>query len=229
MQTAALRVIGTGVTASSFPLPAHTVDSLSVDALLPAAVAPEAGGAVVWNASALAARVHAGDESAFAELHRQYAARLHRYALVIARGNEHAAAETVQNTFLRAIRNLRTVADDDALWCWLAKAARCAAADAARRERRQSALLAKLAALCASDPPPPVEDPETLWHRALDTALTELPAEDRALLDARYTERAPLSEIAARTGTTDRAIESRLARLRTALRSAILVHLSRLP
>jgi RNA polymerase sigma factor (sigma-70 family) len=147
----------------------------------------------------------------------------------MARGNEHVAAETVQNTFLRAIRSLRLAADDDALWCWLAKAARCAAADAARREQRQSALLAKLTALWAGDPVPPAEDPETLWHRALDAAIADLSTDDQSLLHARYTERAPLVEIAARNGTTDRAVESRLARLRTSLRASILLHLSRLP
>jgi RNA polymerase sigma factor (sigma-70 family) len=225
MQTAALRAIHTGVNAAALSLTNCPVDALSVDAVLPASVA---GSAVVWKAADLAARVHAGDEAAFRELHRQYAARLQRYALVMARGNEHVAAETVQNTFLRAIRSLRTAADDDALWCWLAKAARCAAADAARRERRQSAFLARLTALWAGDPPP-AEDPEMLWHRALDAALAELPVEDQSLLHARYSERIPLIEIAARTGTTDRAVESRLARLRSALRAAILVHLARLP
>ena len=225
MQNAAHRVIGTGVNAGSVTFSAPLVDAIPVD---DPPLAP-ASGAAMWTASTLAARVHAGDEAAFTELHRQYAARLHRYALVMARGNEHAAAETVQNTFLRAIRSLRTVADDDALWCWLAKAARCAAADAARREQRRSAFLAKLTALWTADPPPPAEDPETLWHQALETALEKLPGEDRALLHARYTERAPLSEIAARTGTTDRAIESRLARLRASLRAAILSQLARLP
>ena len=225
MQNAAHRVICRGVNAATFVLPAPIVDAIPVDDP-PTATAPVA---VAWPASALAARVHAGDEAAFAELHRQYAPRLQRYALVMARGNEHVAAETVQNTFLRAIRSLRTVLDEDALWCWLAKAARCAAADAARRERRQSALLAKLSALWASDPQPPIEDPETLWHQALDAALADLPYEDRSLIHARYTERVPLAEIAGRTGTTDRAIESRLARLRAALRSAVLLHLTRLP
>jgi len=226
MQAAALRVISTGVNAASLSLTACPVDALSVDAVLPIS---STGKAVAWKAAELAARVHAGDEAAFRELHRQYANRLQRYALVMARGNEHVAAETVQNTFLRAIRSLRSAADDQALWCWLAKAARCAAADAARREKRQSALLAKVGALWAGDPASPAEDPETLWHRALDAAIGDLPAEDQSLLHARYTERAPLAEIATRTGTTDRAIESRLARLRTALRAAILLHLSRLP
>jgi RNA polymerase sigma factor (sigma-70 family) len=226
MQAAALRAISTDVNAAALSLTACPVDALSVDAVLPASVTDRA---ILWKAPDLAARVRAGDEIAFRELHRQYASRLHRYALVMARGNEHLAAETVQSTFLRAIRSLRSVADDDALWCWLAKAARCAAADAARREQRQSALLAKIAALWAGDPPLPAEDPETLWHRALDAALADLPAEDQSLLHARYSERIPLAEIAARTGTTDRAVESRLARLRTTLRAAILLHLARLP
>jgi RNA polymerase sigma-70 factor (ECF subfamily) len=226
MQGAAFRDISTDVNAASLSLTACPVDALSVDAVLPVSAS---GRAVAWKAAELAARVHAGDEAAFRELHRHYASRLQRYALVMARGNEHVATETVQSTFLRAIRSLRSAADDQALWCWLAKAARCAAADAARREQRQSALLAKLTARWAGDPAPPAEEPEILWHQALDAAIADLPAEDQSLLQARYTERAPLAEIAARNGTTDRAVESRLARLRTSLRAAILLHLSRLP
>lgn len=181
-----------------------------------------------WSAASVSAGVRAGNEAAFKELHRQYASRLTRYALVIARGNEHVAAETVQNTFLRAIRSLKRVPDDDALWSWLAKAARCAAVDGARRERRYTGMLSRFVIVRADDSVPG-EDPEATWLHALEASVAELSDDDQRLIHARYTERVPLIEIAARTATTDRAVERRLARIRESLRTTILNRLTNLP
>lgn len=209
--------------------PSQSVDILSADDLLPTPVLAEAGSRL-WTASDLASGVRAGNEAAFTELHRQYSARLFRFALVMARGQEIVAAETVQNTFLRAIKHLHKAADDTALWAWLAKAARCAATDAARKASRYSAVISTFTRLwSASESHPPAEDTEAHWHQALEAAVAELSETDQAMLRARYHERNSLAEIAARHDTTDRAIESRLARLRAGLRAAILQRLSLLP
>ncbi len=182
-----------------------------------------------WSATELAQAVHRGDETAFTELHHRYAGRLLRYSLVMARGDEATAHETVQTTFLRAIRSLHSVADEAALWAWLAKAARCAAADAARGEKRRFAVLQRLWQQARSEPPPLDYDPEARWESALQTCLTALPTHDRALLHAKYHDRQSLATIAQHHRTTDRAIESRLARLRAALRTAILQELRHRP
>ena len=178
---------------------------------------------------ALCSAVRRGDESAVRSLHALYHNRLSRYALVITRGNEAVAADAVQNTFLKALRSLRPLTDEPALWAWLARACRSSASDESRRSRRYSALLAKLATLFSPPDPAPPEDSESIWQSALQFALANLPDSDRALLDDRYTHRRSLASIATATGSSERAIEGRLARLRHHLRQSILRHLASRP
>jgi RNA polymerase sigma-70 factor (ECF subfamily) len=175
---------------------------------------------------ALIAGLRAGREGEVRELHARYSARLTRYALVVCRGDEAAAAEAVQNAFLKAIRSLRTAADESALWAWLARACRTSAMDQHRSARRYSALLGRFAALFTPPDNTPPDDTEAIWQHALATALAALSAEDRALLDDRYSRRVPLAAIAEASLTTERAIEGRLARLREKLRQSILHQLA---
>jgi RNA polymerase sigma factor (sigma-70 family) len=184
-----------------------------------------AGGAALWSVPQLTAAVRRGDETAVRLLHDRYCERLTRYALVIARGDETAAAEAVQNAFLKALRSLRVLPDESALWAWLARAARTAAADAGRRSRRYAAALARFTAWF-SRPEPAPEDTEAIWHDALEKALAGLDAASRALIDARYYGRESLAETAAAQKTTERAIEGRLARVRERLRRSILQQLA---
>ena len=175
----------------------------------------------------LCTAVRRGEEWAVRDLHTRYSARLTRYALVITRGNEVSAAEAVQNAFLKAIRSLRTMPDENALWAWLARACRTSAMDEGRRARRYLAVLHRLTTLFSSAPAEsPPQDTEAIWHAALDQALLDLDETDRQLIHARYTARTPLAETAATIGSTERAIEGRLARLREKLRQSILRQLS---
>ena len=175
---------------------------------------------------ALCSAVRRGDESAVRSLHALYHNRLSRYALVITRGNEAVAADAVQNTFLKALRPLP---DEPALWAWLARACRSSASDESRRSRRYSALLARLATLFSPPDPTPPEDSESIWQSALQLALANLTDSDRSLLDDRYTHRHSLASMAAAAGSSERAIEGRLARLRHHLRQSILRHLASRP
>lgn len=178
---------------------------------------------------ALCSAVRRGDESAVRSLHALYHNRLSRYALVITRGNEAIASDAVQNTFLKALRSLRPLPDEPALWAWLARACRSSASDESRRSRRYSAFLSRLASLFSPPDPNPPEDSESIWHAALQLALANLPDSDRALLDDRYTHRHSLASIATATGSSERAIEGRLARLRHHLRQSILRNLASRP
>jgi len=162
-------------------------------------------------------------------LHSLYHHRLSRYALVITRGNEAVAADSVQNIILKALRSLRPLPDEPALWAWLARACRSSASDESRRSRRHSAFLSRLATLFSPPDPAPPEDSESIWQSALQLALANLPDSDRALLDDRYTHRRSLASIAAAAGSSERAIEGRLARLPHHLRQSILRHLASRP
>ena len=211
----------------ALPFSVLPVDPGEFSALMPVLPSVDSTGTGPWGEmSALCAAVRRGDELAVRELHARYSARLTRYALVITRGDEAAAAEAVQNTFLKALRSLRSVADESALWAWLARACRSAATDEGRRARRYSAALSKFTAFFSPAPEPPVEDTDAVWHDALALALSALDEEERALLDARYSTRTSLAEIAEASASSERAIEGRLARLRDKLRQSILRQLA---
>ena len=188
----------------------------------------EAAGDTSWSIPALTAAVCRGDEAGMRVLYVRYRDRLTRYCLVVARGDEAAADEAVQAAFLKAVRSLRKLEDEPALWAWLARAARCSLVDAGRSRSRYRAVLEKFASLFAGPPETP-EDAELLWHQALDSALESLDAGARLLIEARYFQHRPLAEVAMEQGTTDRAIESRLARIREKLRQSILQQLASRP
>ncbi len=211
----------------------HAITGLPVDSGELPLVAPalpshgEASKSVWKSVGDFCNAVRRGNEAAVRELHHRYAERLIRYSLVVARGDETAAREAVQNAFLKALRSLRNLPDESALWAWLARAARTSLADAGRRTRRYATALARFTALFSSplEPDPP-EDTEAIWHTALEKSLATLNEAERSLIDARYTHRQSLAEIAVTAATTERAIEGRLARLREKLRTAILRQLA---
>jgi RNA polymerase sigma-70 factor (ECF subfamily) len=165
----------------------------------------------------------AGDEGAFRQFHAEYFDRLLRYQLVVARGDEESAREALQETFTRVARHARRFDDADAFWSWLAVLARSAAVDGGRRRLRYWALLKNYAFGWLRPRPAPADvDAEARLHEHLDRALDTLPAEDRALLEAKYFTGASVRELAARAGQTEKAVESRLLRLRRQLRETIL-------
>ncbi len=218
-------------------LPLSPFPEVDLDAAFPASPAPPfLAGAVEaaacgaeWSVPALTAAVRSGEEAAVRVLHSRYHGRLTRYALVLTRGDEAVAAEAVQTAFLKSLRHLRPLPDEVALWAWLARATRTAAADAGRRGRRYLAVLDRVAALFSRPPEAPAmveEDVEAVWLAALEKALAGLDTESRALIDARYYQRRPLAEVAAGQASTDRAIEGRLARIREKLRRSILQQLA---
>ncbi len=80
--------------------------------------------------AALTGGLAARDEEAFRQFHAAYFDRLLRYHLVIMRGDEHAAHEALQETFLRVVRPPRRCDDEEIFWSWLTVLARSAATDA---------------------------------------------------------------------------------------------------
>ena len=160
-----------------------------------------------------------GDENAWREFHRGYFERLHRYLIVLQRGDEEGAAELVQQTMLRAVRHMRRFDDDVVLWSWLTCLARCAAADEGRKRKRRLVLFEKFAhwqetrRAGKNSNAPRVE--------AMERCLETLAPDDRALLEGKYFERQSYTDLAAEFGLSAKAVESRLGRLRARLRGAI--------
>ncbi len=170
----------------------------------------------------LAAGIRGGDAAAYDAFHDCYFERVYRYLLVVARGDEELAREAVQETLLRVLRYIKPLPDHDALWRWLTTVARTAFIDLTRRARQVGASPG-VATTVVADPPQP--DDELL--DALDRALAQLPAAERRLVEAHYLAGTAQLEIAASHGTTRKAIESRLARIRKKLKALVLREVKR--
>lgn len=167
----------------------------------------------------LTAALKRGDESAFAWLHGEWGGRINRYCFALAAGDETFAGEIAQATWLRLVRHVRVMKDEQALWNWIACAARHAASDLRRKGGRYLLALSRFAEWW--QPAPCAADRDNLMPAALETALNKLTADERALIEGRYFANESLESIGARHALTDRAVEGRLARLRTRLRELI--------
>ena len=166
------------------------------------------------SARRLSAKVAHGDEMAFRELYDLYQARLFRFALVVGRGDEFLARDTVQNVFVTAAAKLRTVESEAHLWNWLARVARQHLSKAWRRQRDSAVVaeadLAEYPALAESD---------SILEQHLDAALLAMDVEDRQVIEWFYFDQLSHKEIGERLSATPKAVSSRLERARARLRS----------
>jgi RNA polymerase sigma factor (sigma-70 family) len=168
---------------------------------------------------ALAAR----DEEAFREFHSGYFDRLHRYLLVVTRGDEEAARDALQETFTRVARHARPFDAEEKFWSWLTVLARSAAADAGRKRRSYWRLLTNYALSWMPSQAAGNESEEADEHlqALLLEGLSELRGDDRALIEGKYLRGASVRELAAQSNLTEKAVESRLARARRQLREQL--------
>jgi RNA polymerase sigma-70 factor, ECF subfamily len=166
-----------------------------------------------------------GDDAALRQFFEEYHLRLYRYLLVAAHGNDSLAQEALQNAFLRIVRHMKPCADADRFWRWLTRVARTALIDEARMQQRREARHLAAAQTAADAGCGWAEDGTIALTAALDICLGELAPMERELVDAFYFHRATQAEIAAAHSLTEKAIESRLARIRHRLRTLVLERL----
>ena len=200
------------------PAAATRVFLVSADSAAPAAPVKLADAVT----GGLTARLVAGEEAAWREFHAQYFDRLLRYLLVVCRGDEHAARESLQAALVKIVRHVRRFEHEEAWWSWLTVVARTCVIDGARRQSRYRALLERYAGLFSA--------PETAAHdeplpELLDECLGALPAAERELLTAKYHDGQTVAALAAESGCTEKAMESRLARLRLRVKNHLLQRL----
>ena len=163
-----------------------------------------------------------GDEEAFREFHQRYFDRLFRYLLVMSRGQETEAEEALQETLCRVARYARRFGAEEVFWCWLTALARSAARDGGRKQRRYWTLLQNYALRWLPLQKDPDDGAEARLEQTVQGCLAELPPADRALVEAKYLQRLSVRELARQTGLTEKAVESRLVRLRRQLREHLL-------
>jgi len=167
-------------------------------------------------------RLAASEEVAWTEAHARFAPRLYRYLLVAAHGDEQAAREALQSAFVRAVRHARVLHTEEALWSWFTLLARHALADSRRSSGRWRRFLDRWRSVTPEAVIAPVGDP---LANHLDQALAGLEEADRRLLEEKYFDAATVRELATAAGTTEKAIESRLARARARLRDRLVAAL----
>lgn len=159
----------------------------------------------------------AGDGYAFTELVRRHQDRLWSVAVRMLRDPE-AASDAVQDALLSAYRRADSYRGDAAVSTWLYRVVVNACLDRIRRERARPT-----APLPATDPPTGVDDQQrTVDRLAVEWALAQLPAAQRAAILLVDLEELQVAEAAEILGVPAGTVKSRCSRGRAALAQLLL-------
>ena len=163
-----------------------------------------------------------GEEMAFHKFYDAYFDRLLRYLLVVTGGNEQAAREALQGAMVRVARHVRPFDAEEKFWSWLTVLARSALADDSRKQRRWFAFLERFSrhAEMENTAMNNGEADEKL-RELLAQKVSDLPADERELVAQKYFLRRSVREIADAQQTTEKAVESKLSRVRAKLKDAV--------
>jgi RNA polymerase sigma-70 factor, ECF subfamily len=173
------------------------------------------------DVGALTRAMTEGDEAAYAKFYEAYFDRLRRYLLVVTAGNEDAAREALQSALVRVVRHIKVFASDEVFWGWLTVLARSALFDQTRKRRRYLSFLDRFTSHAQFMPSVP-SAADTKLLDLLENGLALLPRDERKLLEAKYLDGSSVQEIAAILHTSEKAVESRLVRIRRKLKAALL-------
>lgn len=167
-----------------------------------------------------------GDESAYRNFYDAYFQRLLRYLLVVTHGQEDAAREALQATLVRVAKHIKVFADEEVLWHWLTLLARNSLSDQTRKRRRYLAFLDRFTWHREAERSPPAPgDADARLSELLERGLARLDAEDRDVVERKYFAGESVRQIAEALQTSEKAIESRLVRIRRKLKEGVLDHL----
>ena len=193
----------------------------------------EGNAGALIDVAALTRRLTRNEEDAYREFYSAYFDRLWRYLLVVASGNEQAARDALQATFLRVVKSIKVFTDEPSFWSWLTVLARCALFDQTKSQRRYFTFLERFARTRLDDDrsldAAVSLDQEGDLGAVLRQQLALLSAEDRQLLEWKYFEGYTVQAIAARLSLSEKAVDSRLVRLRQKLKHAVLTTLRNEP
>ena len=174
---------------------------------------------------ALVERAGRGDHDAFAVLATAAAARLDAAARLILRDPE-LARDAVQNTLVRAWRDLPGLRDPDRFDAWLHRLLVNASLDEVRRRRRRSIEVE----IKAIDEPAGSDSAGRLADRDMvERALVRLDPEHRSLVVLHYYLGYPLPEAATLVGISLPAAKSRLHRAMQGLRRTMTADTAAVP
>ena len=177
-----------------------------------------ADGMRVWQEARLREAVLAGDEKAWELLYVESMPGLYRFVLAQSDGRPELADDIAQESWMVAVRSMRRFDPERCRFStWLHAIARNLLRQRREAEvRREPATgVGDLEAIGRSGPAVTDE-----FGSRMCQALEHLAPEERALLVDKYEHRLSLKDIAKASGRTVKAVESRLARAREALRTA---------
>ena len=160
----------------------------------------------------------AGDPEAVRRVLDETGAVVYGFVLARLAGDEEAAADVVQETYLQAMRSARSFRAEAALSTWLCAIAKHVLARHYARERREERARSGLVAV---GHPEPVSDGEVdvaESRQQLMTALGRLPVVHRQVLVLKYLDSRSVEEIAAELGRNRVQVQSLLQRAREGLR-----------
>ena len=163
----------------------------------------------------------AGQPEAWNALFQRYQLPLYAYVFELVRA-EQPSLDIVQETFIAAVRHLRSLRDDDRFGSWLFGIAHQKCIQHWRKSGREEPLDDEsIERLAGAD-----DDPRELLIREEQEAefmqaLKQLPAAQRAVLLLHFVEDFPLEEIAEVTGVALGTVKSRLHYAKKALRDLL--------
>lgn len=170
----------------------------------------------------LTGRLKRGEEEAFHEFHALYFDRIYHFLLLVTHGQEDQAREALQETLLRVTKYVREFTSEEVFWCWIKAVARSAAQDGGRKRFRYLNLLKNFALRWSGSAVYEEFESKDDLRPLLKESLNEMETPDRQLIEGKYIEGATVKELACSSGLTEKAVESRLLRLRRELREKLL-------
>jgi RNA polymerase sigma-70 factor (ECF subfamily) len=171
---------------------------------------------------ALTIRLSRGDEAAFHEFYNLYFNRLLRYLFVVTGGQEEIAHEAVQLAFVRVARHVRKFDSEAAFWNWLAVLAHNCAVDELRKRNRQQNLLARFFQQQPAGADLKDDEADEQFLKLLEKEIAGLPDDERRLLEQKYFAEETAGGLAEEFQVSEKAMESRLLRIRRKLKMAML-------
>ncbi len=193
----------------------------------PRSAAPDKSSRETLDVAALTRAMAKGDEMAWRTFYDAYFDRLWRYLLVVAAGNEDAAREALQATLIRVTRHIKIFRDENVFWSWLTVLARTAFADETKKRRRYFSFLDRFTQdanveLDSADG----NQADDRLKLLLERQVALLPPDEQRLVEQKYSARRSVREIASELQTTEKAVESKLTRVRRKLKDAVLAELN---
>lgn len=166
-----------------------------------------------------------GDERAWRAFHSAYFDRLWRYLLVVTAGNEDVAREVLQGALVRVARHIKIFGDETVFWNWLTVLARSAFSDETKRRRRYFSFLARFTRHASVEFDAGESRAGERLKLLLERQVALLPAEEQKLIEDKYFEHRAVREIADELQTTEKAVESKLSRIRRKLKESVLAEM----